>query len=148
MKDYDRTAAEFNWADAEKEFSWYESGKMNIAYEAVDRHAESFRKNKVALYYKDAKRKESYTYNEMKKMSNKAANVLRNQSTLEKGDRLFVFMPRSPELYFSLLGALKLGVIVGPLFEAFMEGAVFDRLLDSEAKAIVTTPELLKQRTC
>ena len=145
LKDYDRTAAEFNWTDAEKEFSWYESGKMNIAYEAVDRHAESFRKNKVALYYKDAERKESYTYNEMKKMSNKAANVLRNQSTLEKGDRLFVFMPRSPELYFSLLGALKLGVIVGPLFEAFMEGAIFDRLFDSEAKAIVTTPELLKR---
>ena len=74
-------------------------------------------------------RKESYTYNEMKKMTNKAANVLRNHSTLEKGDRLFVFMPRSPELYFSLLGALKLGVIVGPLFEAFMEGAVYDRLI-------------------
>ena len=46
--------AEFNWTDAEKEFSWYESGKVNIAYEAIDRHAESYRKNKVALYYKDA----------------------------------------------------------------------------------------------
>lgn len=145
LKDYDRTAVEFNWADAEKEFSWFESGKVNIAYEAVDRHAESDRKNKVALYYKDGVRKESYTYYEMKKMTNKVANIFRNQSTLEKGDRLFIFMPRSPELYFSLLGALKLGVIVGPLFEAFMEGAVFDRLFDSEAKAIVTTPELLKR---
>ena len=37
-------------------------------------------------------------------------------------------MPRSPELYFALLGAVKMGVIVGPLFEAFMEGAVYDRL--------------------
>ena len=145
LKDYERTVAEFKWIDAEKEFSWYKSGNVNIAYEAVDRHAESSRKNKVALYYKDAKRKESYTYNELKKMTNKAANVLSNQSTLEKGDRLFIFMPRSPELYFSLLGALKLGVIVGPLFEAFMEGAIFDRLFDSEAKAIVTTPELLKR---
>ncbi|MCZ2257958.1 acetate--CoA ligase [Sporosarcina sp. G11-34] len=145
LKDYDRTASQFKWEDVEKEFSWFETGKVNIAYEAVDRHAESFRKNKVALYYKDANRKEAYTYNEMKKMTNKAANVLKNQSTLEKGDRLFIFMPRSPELYFSLLGALKLGVIVGPLFEAFMEGAVFDRLFDSEAKAIVTTPELLKR---
>ena len=67
----------------------------------------------------------------MKRMSNKAANVLRNQSPLEKGDRIFIFMPRSPELYFALLGALKLGAIVGPLFEAFMEGAVYDRLSDS-----------------
>ena len=105
----------------------------------------SYRKNKVALYYKDADRKESYTYNEMKKMSNKAANVLRNHSSLEKGDRIFIFMPRSPELYFSLLGALKLGAIVGPLFEAFMEGAVYDRLADSEATAIITTPALLER---
>lgn len=145
LKDYDQTSANFSWADAEKEFSWHESGKVNIAYEAVDRHAESFRKNKVALYYKDAERKETYTYNDMKKMTNKAANVLSNHSSLQKGDRLFIFMPRSPELYFALLGALKVGAIVGPLFEAFMEDAVYDRLYDSEAKVIVTTPELLKR---
>ena len=45
-------------------------------------------------------------------------------------------MPRSPELYFALTGAVKIGAIVGPLFEAFMEGAVYDRLADSEAKVI------------
>ena len=54
-------------------------------------------------------------------------------------------MPRSPELYFSVLGAIKLGAIVGPLFEAFMEGAVRDRLEDSEAKVLVTTKELLNR---
>lgn len=145
LQDYEQTAATFRWEDVEKEFSWYESGKVNIAYEAIDRHVATYRKNKVALYYKDANRKEAYTYHEMKKMTNKAANVFRNQSNLEKGDRLFVFMPRSPELYFSLLGALKMGVIVGPLFEAFMEEAVYDRLSDSEAKAIVTTPELVER---
>ncbi|WP_262173549.1 acetate--CoA ligase [Saccharococcus sp. Marseille-Q5394] len=143
LQDYDQTARDFKWSDAEKEFSWHETGLINIAHEAVDRHANSYRKNKVALFYKDASRKEAYTYNELKRMSNKAANVLTNHSTLEKGDRIFVFMPRSPELYFAILGALKMGTIVGPLFEAFMEGAVYDRLSDSEAKAIVTTPDLL-----
>ena len=54
-------------------------------------------------------------------------------------------MPRSPDLYFALLGAVKLGAIVGPLFEAFMEGAVRDRLEDSEAKVLITTPELLER---
>ncbi|SDE63760.1 acetyl-CoA synthetase [Bhargavaea beijingensis] len=143
LADYEKTAANFKWEDAEKEFSWYQTGKVNIAYEAVDRHADSFRKNKVALYYKDQNRKEAYTYDQMKRMTNKAANVLKMHSTLAKGDRVFIFMPRSPELYFALLGGLKLGTIVGPLFEAFMEGAVFDRLDDSEAKAIITTPDLL-----
>ena len=70
-------------------------------------------------------------------MTNKAANVLRNHSTLGKGDRLFVFMPRSPELYFSLLGALNMGVIVGPLFEAFMEGAIYDRLLTVKQRQLL-----------
>ena len=145
LKDYDETKRTFKWEDTEKNFSWYETGKVNMAYEAIDRHAESDKKDKVALYYQDADRKESYTYSDMKKWTNKAANVYKEYSNLTKGDRLFIFMPRSPELYFSLLGAVKKGVIVGPLFEAFMEGSVYDRLLDSEAKAIVTTPDLLER---
>lgn len=145
LKDYDETVQKFIWSDAEKEFSWAETGLINIAHEAVDRHAESYRKNKVALFYKDELRNEAYTYNDMKRMSNKAANVLTNHSTLGEGDRIFIFMPRSPELYFAMLGALKMGAIVGPLFEAFMEGAVYDRLADSEAKVLVTTPELLER---
>ena len=44
-----------------------------------------------------------------------------------------------------MLGAIKIGAIVGPLFEAFMEGAVHDRLEDSEAKVLVTTPDLLER---
>ncbi|MER2261021.1 MAG: acetate--CoA ligase [Psychrobacillus sp.] len=143
LKDYDATARDFQWEEAEKSFSWYHSGKLNMAYEAIDRHADSDRKDKVALYYQEAERKESYTFAQMKHWTDKAANVYKEHSNLAKGDRLFIFMPRSPELYFALLGAVKMGVIVGPLFEAFMEGAVYDRLLDSEAKAIVTTPELL-----
>ncbi|MFX3673151.1 MAG: acetate--CoA ligase [Paenisporosarcina sp.] len=145
LQNYDETAANFDWSEVEKEFSWHETGRINVAHEAIDRHTNSYRKNKVALYYKDGNRKESYTFNEMKKWTNKAANVLKSHTNLEKGDRLFIFMPRSPELYFSLIGALKIGVIVGPLFEAFMEGAVYDRLADSEAKVIVTTPELLNR---
>ncbi|MCM3359262.1 MULTISPECIES: acetate--CoA ligase [unclassified Psychrobacillus] len=143
LKDYEKTAQDFQWEEAEKSFSWYETGKVNMAYEAIDRHAASDIKDKVALYYQDVDRKESYTFANMKTWTDKAANVYKEHSNLAKGDRLFIFMPRSPELYFALLGAVKMGAIVGPLFEAFMEGAVYDRLLDSEAKAIVTTPELL-----
>ncbi|MGE7978443.1 acetate--CoA ligase [Psychrobacillus sp. NPDC093200] len=143
LKDYDATARDFQWEEAEKTFTWYETGKVNMAYEAIDRHAKSDKKDKVALYYQDADRKESYTFGDMKTWTDKAANVYKEHSNLAKGDRLFIFISRSPELYFALLGAVKMGTIVGPLFEAFMEGAVYDRLLDSEAKAIVTTPDLL-----
>ncbi|TAH84109.1 acetate--CoA ligase [Bacillus subtilis] len=145
LKNYEETYRHFDWAEAEKHFSWHETGKLNAAYEAIDRHAESFRKNKVALYYKDAKRNEKYTFKEMKEESNRAGNVLRRYGNVEKGDRVFIFMPRSPELYFIMLGAIKIGAIAGPLFEAFMEGAVKDRLENSEAKVVVTTPELLER---
>ncbi|MFD1030369.1 acetate--CoA ligase [Metaplanococcus flavidus] len=145
LHNYDEVSSQFDWNDVEKEFSWYETGKVNMAHEAIDRHAESDRKNKVALYYMDQFRKESYTFYEMKRMTNRAANMLKSHSNLEKGDRIFIFMPRSPELYFTMFGALKMGLIVGPLFEAFMEGAIYDRLDDSDAKAIITTPELLSR---
>jgi acetyl-CoA synthetase len=144
LQDYEATYGNFDWKDVEKTFTWSETGNVNMAYEAIDRHAESDRKNKVALYFSDPTRDEKYTYSEMKSMSNKAGNVLKKVN-VEKGDRVFIFMPRSPELYFILLGTLKLGAIAGPLFEAFMEGAVRDRLEDSEAKVLVTTPELLER---
>ncbi|MEH6889211.1 acetate--CoA ligase [Bacillus sp. JJ864] len=145
LLNYDETYQNFNWEEVNQNFSWHETGRVNIAYEAIDRHAKSHRKNKVALYYQDGARKEKYTFKEMKELSNKAGNVLKNYGDVEKGDRVFIFMPRSPELYFTLLGANKLGAIVGPLFEAFMEAAVCDRLVDSEAKVLVTTPELLER---
>ena len=145
LQNYDKTYEEFNWAETEKKFTWHETGQVNMAHEAIDRHAETYRKNKVALYYRDANRDEKYTFREMKEWTNKAGNILRAFGQVEKGDRVFVFMPRTPELYFSILGTIKLGAIVGPLFEAFMEGAVKDRLQDSEAKVLVTTPELLER---
>lgn len=144
LKNYEETYETFKWSETEKEFSWYKTGLVNMAYEAIDRHAESDRKHKVALYFSDTSRDETYTFNDMKEMSNRAGNLLKSNG-VNKGDRVFIFMPRSPELYFSILGAIKLGAIVGPLFEAFMEGAVRDRLQDSEAKVLVTTPDLLSR---
>ncbi|KLV27597.1 acetyl-CoA synthetase [Niallia circulans] len=145
LENYEELYQHFKWDQAEKDFSWHQTGKINLAYEAIDRHAENYRANKVALHYFHPSRKETYTFKDLKKFSNKAGNVLKDVGNVKKGDRVFIFMPRSPELYFALLGAIKLGAIVGPLFEAFMEDAVKDRLYDSEAKVIITTPELVNR---
>jgi len=142
LQDYEQARQNFDWKEIEKYFTWYETGKVNMAYEAIDRHAASERANKIALIYGDDTREEQYTFSELSKKSNQAGNVLRKLG-IQKGDRVFIFMPRTPELYIALLGVLKVGAIVGPLFEAFMEMAVRDRLADSEAVAIITTPELL-----
>ncbi|MGX4586669.1 acetate--CoA ligase [Paenibacillus chitinolyticus] len=142
LGDYEKARESFNWEEIESNFSWFDTGKVNMAYEAIDRHAESSRKDKVALYYSDQKRDESYTFSQLKTTSNQFGNVLRKLG-VNKGDRFFIFMPRTPELYMALLGAIKIGAVVGPLFEAFMEMAVRDRLHDSEAVAIITTPALV-----
>ena len=144
MENYREAYESFRWEDVEKDFTWNSTGKVNMAYEAVDKHAGTWRKNKVALYYLDDFREEKYTYQELMLLSNRFASVLRKLG-IEKGDRVFVFMPRCPELYIVFLGIAKVGAIVGPLFEAFMEDAVKDRLEDSQAMAIITTPAMKKR---
>ncbi|WP_280771994.1 acetate--CoA ligase [Salipaludibacillus daqingensis] len=142
LNNYDEECNSYQWSQAEKQFSWHTTGLVNMGHEAIDRHANGEKRNQIALYYSDQSREEEYTFKEMKDSSNKAGNVLKNIG-VKKEDRVFIFMPRSPELYFVLLGTIKIGAIVGPLFEAFMEGAIKDRLEDSTAKVIVTTPELV-----
>ena len=143
LSNYENAVNNHNWKDIEKNFSWSETGKINMAYECIDRHVDNGKGDKFALHYKDQNRQDSYTFKDLQIASNKAANLLKDKANVEKGDRVFIFMPRTPELYFALLGTLKIGGIVGPLFEAFMEKAVKDRLENSEAKVIITTNDLV-----
>ncbi|MFC4558518.1 acetate--CoA ligase [Virgibacillus kekensis] len=145
LKNYDKMRDSFSWDEVKKNFSWNETGKVNIAYEAIDRHAENpDKKDKVALLYSSPDREEQLTFDDLSKKSNQFANVLKKYN-VKKGDRVFLFLPRSPEFYASFFGILKTGAVAGPLFEAFMEQAVRDRLQDSEARMLITTPELLER---
>lgn len=139
---YENAYASFSFAEIEKEFSWYETGKVNIAFEAVDRHREK-QGDAIALYYcDDSGRKEEYSFTRLAELSNRAANMFM-EAGIKKGDRVGIFLPRSPELYISFLALAKLGAIAVPLFEAFMEDALRDRLGDAEAVGLITNSELL-----
>lgn len=143
LNDYEAMRKDFAWEEIHKHFSWSETGKVNMAYEAIDRHAENPAKtDQVALYYSAPDREEQLTFSELSAYSNRFANVLKKYG-VEKGDRVFLFMPRSPEFYITFFGILKTGAVAGPLFEAFMEQAVRDRLEDSAAKVLITTKELI-----
>ena len=142
LKDYDAVYKTFDWKTVEREFDWSRTGKVNVVHEAVDRHAASPRKTKVALHYTDyAGRDERYTFEDLKKLTSRFGHVLK-QLGVQKGDRIGVFLPRTPELYIAILGINRVGAIPVPLFEAFMEQAVQDRLGDSEAVLCVTTAAL------
>ena len=76
--------------------------------------------------------------------TNKFANSLLNLG-VKKGERVFTFMERIPEIYFAVFGTLKMGGVIGPLFSAFGPDPVKDRLENSGASVLVTQPELLKK---
>ena len=142
LKDYDATYKAFDWKDVEREFDWSRTGKVNVVHEIVDRHADSPRGTRVALYYTNYEgRDEQYTFQDLKKHSSRFGHVLKSLG-VKKGDRIGVFLPRTPELYIAILGINRVGAIPVPLFEAFMEQAIQDRLGDSESVICVTSAKL------
>ena len=67
------------------------------------------------------------------------------KNEVKKGDRVFIFLPPVPERYVAFLGILKMGAVAGTLFSAFQELALLDRLLDSQAKVIITNAQLFSR---
>ncbi len=142
LTDYDKIRQDFQWEDIREELDGLDGGGLNIAYEAIDRHVHTSSKDRVALYWEGSgDTQETYTFNDLYLLTNRFANVLKSLG-VAKGDRIFTFMDRTPDAYISLLGALKAGGVIGPLFSAFGPDAVKDRLEDSGAKVLVTTPKL------
>lgn len=144
LKDYEQTCQSFDWQEVQQFFTWSRTGKVNIVYEAIDRHVDEGRGDRTALIYTDHEKTISYTFLDLARLSSQFARGLKSLG-IDKGDRVFVFMPRCPEVYIAILGIVRIGAIAGPLFEAFMEEAVKDRLADSGAVAIVTTSDLVSR---
>ena len=139
---YEKTFEGFDWEEVKNHFKSFSNHGVNIAHEAIDRHSSTDNKDKVALIWEDDDGvQKRYTFLSIKRQSDKCANVLKNIG-IEKGDRVFLFLPRVPELYISIIAIAKVGAVAGPMFSAFGPEAIMDRLLDSNAKAIITTPEL------
>ena len=144
LLDYEATRETFTWDDVKKELAWFGDGKINIAHQIVDRHLDTSLRDKVALFWEGKNgEREDYTFYDLAGLSNRFANALKSIG-VQKGDRIFTYMDRIPEQYIGLVGALKAGGVIGPLFSAFGPDAVKDRLGDCEAKVLITTPRLVK----
>ncbi|MFQ6019281.1 MAG: acetate--CoA ligase, partial [Dehalococcoidia bacterium] len=142
LADYLRERQRFSWDGIRAGLAGLPDGGLNIAYECIDQHLSTPRRNKVAMLWESRDgASECHTFADMARQSNRFANALRSLG-IQKGDRVFVFLDRVPELYFAVFGALRLGAVIGPLFPAFGPEAVRDRLADSGARLLVTSPEL------
>jgi acetyl-CoA synthetase len=142
LQDYDAAYQTFSWQEAKREIHYFADGKINASYNAIDRQLELGLGSKTALYFVDKHEQlAKYTFREIAQMSNRIGNALKRIG-VKRGDRVFLFLPRVPELYASTIGVTKIGAIVGPLFSAFGSDALKDRLEDSQAKVLITNKAL------
>ena len=141
-KDY-LSSEYFNRQEKKQEVAWLDDASFNAAYNAIDKHIENGQASKTALIYEgDDGNVQTFSFFQLSKESNRYANYLTSLG-VKKGDRVFLFLPRRPELYIAFLGILKTGAIAGTMFSAFQESALKDRLENSGACVIITCTELL-----
>jgi acetyl-CoA synthetase len=147
MKDYDACRAAFSWDDARAELDGLpDGGGLNIAHEAVDRHAAGARRDHVALRWiaRDGG-VEDITYGDLCERTNRFANLLRGLG-VGKGERVCSLLGRTPALYVTALGTLKNGSVYCPLFSAFGPEPIRARLTIGDVKVLVTTEALYRRK--
>ena len=147
LPDYDSMYAAFSWDVIRRELAGLPGGQgLNIAYEAVDRHADGPRRDHLAIRWlgKDGAVRD-FTYGDLKEQTNRFANVL-CQLGVDKSDRVFALTGRIPALYIAALGSLKNRSVFAPLFSAFGPEPIFQRLSKGDARVLVTTRRLYTQK--
>lgn len=142
--DYAATRAAFSWDQARQALTGLPDGGLNIAFEAVGRHAQGPLRDHAAVRFLSGEQVQVVTFAELARAVNRFANVLQGLG-VGKGERVFVLAARLPELYTAVLGSLANGSVVCPLFAAFGPEPIATRLALGDARVLVTT-ELLYRR--
>ncbi|MDE3085307.1 MAG: acetate--CoA ligase [Acidobacteriota bacterium] len=147
LVDYDSERAGFSWEAARGQLTGLPAGGgLNIAYEAVDRHAEGPMGERVALRCLDrAGSRTDVTYGELAARSSRFAGVLEGLG-VRPGERVFALMPRTADLFAVALGTLKHRAVLSPLFAAFGPAPIRQRLQLGTGRVIVTTPGLYRRK--
>jgi acetyl-CoA synthetase len=119
-------------------YKWFEGGELNVAHQCVGRHLKT-KKNKAAIIFEgDNGDQKVLTYRELYYEVNKTANMFKNKFGIQKGDRVVLYMPMIPEAAVTMLACAKLGAIHSVVFGGFSAEALRDRIIDAEAKLVVT----------
>lgn len=144
---WERAAERLTWAERwdttlewKPPFSkWFVGGKLNVAYNCVDRHVEAGRGDKVAYHWEGEPEGDTrtITYADLQKEVAKAANAL-EELGVRKGDRVAVYMPMIPELPIALLACARIGAIHSVVFGGFSASALKSRIDDADAKVVIT----------
>ena len=147
LLDYEQTRRSFSWEAARRYLDGLPGGRgLNIAHEAVDRHAAGSRRDRVALRcLGKVGGVRDITFGELRRLTNRFANTLRSLG-VGAGDRVYALAGRVPELYVAALGTLKNRSVFCPLFSAFGPEPIRARLAIGQGKMLVTTEGLYRRK--
>ena len=123
----------------EAKVRWFEGGKINVSVNCLDRHLDSWRKNKAAFIWVGEKIGEEriYTYQLLHQEVCQFAKVLR-QKGIRKGDRVAIYLPMVPELPIAMLACTRIGAIHSVVFGGFSADSLRNRIKDCRAKMLIT----------
>jgi acetyl-CoA synthetase len=117
---------------------WFVGGQINLSYNCLDRHVQTWRKNKAALIWESEPGEiRTFTYQQLLKEVQKFANVLKSLG-VKKGDRVAIYMGMTPELPIAMLACARIGAPHSVVFGGFSSNALVDRIHDSQASAVIT----------
>ncbi|WP_395729142.1 acetate--CoA ligase [Nakamurella sp.] len=126
-----------DWSDA-PHAKWFADGKLNVAYNCVDRHVEAGNGDTVAIHWEgepgDAR---TITYAELQEEVSRTANALASLG-LRAGDRVAIYLPMIPEAVFSMLACARLGLAHSVVFAGFSAEALRSRIGDAQARLVIT----------
>ena len=126
-----------DWSEAPVA-KWFVGGQLNAAYNALDRHVENGRGDRVAIYFEgEPGDTRSYTYAQLTEEVKKAANAFESLG-VAKGDRVAVYLPMIPEAVITMLACARIGAIHSVVFGGFSADALRSRIDDADAKLVVT----------
>ncbi|MFI1584862.1 acetate--CoA ligase [Embleya sp. NPDC020630] len=117
---------------------WFADGKLNVAYNCVDRHVEAGHGDRVAIHFEgEPGDTRTLTYADLKREVSKAANALTSLG-VEAGDRVAIYLPMIPEVVISMLACARIGAPHSVVFGGFSADAVSSRVTDNDARIVIT----------
>ncbi len=120
--------------------SWFNGGKLNIAYNCIDRHLETRGDQTAILWEGDAGDTAHISYRELHTRVCQLANALKARG-VRKGDRVCIYMPMIPEAAYAMLACTRIGAIHSVVFGGFSPQSLRDRILDSDCRVLITADE-------
>lgn len=118
---------------------WFVNGKCNIVHNALDRHASSWRRNKVAVYWEgEPGDKQVLTYGQLYREVNKLSNALKKLG-VRKGDFVTIYMPILPELIISMLACAKIGAVHNVVYYGYGGKVLRERLIETSSKILIVS---------